>query len=131
MDKRLFIGSVITALVMLGSIWFLAQNQQTEQEVMGMTDAHVRAAFAEKYGPPTDRYLVEVERDTGMFAKGSIRFTDEPGGGLWFAARTTQGWELVFDGNGIIPCSAIAGHDFPADMVPQCLDEESGELLQR
>ena len=86
------------------------------------TQEAVTGLIAEKYGRPADSVEIEVMADTGTFAKGSVRYTDEPGGGLWFAAKTANGWELAFDGNGIIPCEAANRYDFPTDMVPQCID---------
>ena len=47
------------------------------------------------------------------------------------AARSGDSWNLAYDGNGIVPCQAIAGYDFPKDLVPQCLDTKNNNLVTR
>ncbi len=89
----------------------------------------VSGLIAEKYGRSADTVAIAVSIDTGTFAQGSVRFTDENGGGLWFAAKTAAGWELAFDGNGIVPCAAADKYGFPRDMVPQCVDTENNNAL--
>lgn len=96
------------------------------------TAQSVAKSFAAKYDIPVERVIVDVDGDTGYHARGSIQFEGQFGGGLWFAANTSKGWEIAFDGNGIIPCSAADAYDFPATMIPQCIDtEHDNALVQR
>ncbi len=94
--------------------------------------AQIQKEFSKKYGKPADTYIVRVNKSSDEYAKGSIDFKDEAGGGLWFAAKTDKGWELVFDGNGIIDCAAADKYRMPADYVPGCVDTTKGnEFVQR
>jgi hypothetical protein len=90
------------------------------------TAASVAAQLTAKYGKQA---TVTIERDSGTFAMGSVRFAGEQGGGLWFAAKTADGWQLAYDGNGIIPCDAANAYNFPTDMVPQCIDTAQRNAL--
>ena len=94
------------------------------------TDAAVADLFGQKYNRSADSVNVAVSTDTGKFAKGSVSFEGENGGGLWFAAKTSGGWELAYDGNGIVPCDAANQYGFPADMIPSCLDSQN-QLVER
>ena len=81
--------------------------------------------LASKYQQPAGSYRIGLQKSTGDFARGTVNFP-EGGGGVWFAARTDQGWQLAYDGNGIIPCGAASQYNFPKDLIPQCLDAEHG-----
>lgn len=81
--------------------------------------------LSKKYNRPAESFTVETLADTGAFAKGSVRFKDEAGGGLWFAAKTEKGWELAFDGNGIMNCGTANKFNFPREMVSGCLDNDN------
>jgi hypothetical protein len=96
------------------------------------TEKAIIEDFSDKYDRPKDAFIVKVGMDTGMFAKGTIRFKDEMGGGLWFAAKTDKGWELAFDGNGIMTCDIANKYNFPVDMIPNCIDaKNNNQLIQR
>ena len=128
MKKYILLGLIIVVVIFaVFNISKLANFSRTEKS----TSESITEAFAEKYDRPVDSIVVGVDIDTGQFAKGSIRFTDEQGGGLWFAAKTENGWELAFDGNGIIPCGSANKYDFPSDIIPQCLDEKTNNLIRR
>ena len=106
----------------------IMQANEREQAVIQA----IAQDFAQKYNRPADTFIIDVTNNAGGFAKGLVRFTDEQGGGMWFAANTQKGWELVFDGNGIVPCDAADKYAFPADIIPQCIDTtNNNELVQR
>lgn len=68
----------------------------------------------------------------GDFAKGDVKFKNEMGGGLWFAAMTNGTWKIVYDGNGIITCDQLANYpDFPKDLIPNCYDNQTDESRAR
>lgn len=120
--KKYIIAVMIIAVVV--AVWFLYPRGKSTQE-------QVAALFSEKYDRPVDALQIGVLTDTGAFAKGTYNETSG-GGGLWFAAKTTGGWVLAYDGNGIIPCDAANAYDFPKDMIPQCIDTAHGNnLVQR
>jgi hypothetical protein len=92
----------------------------------------VAQALSRKYNRPAIDYVLETQEDTGSFAKGTVRLKDVAGGGLWFAAKTEKGWELAFDGNGIMPCATADRYRFPRTMVSACVDEaNAGALVKR
>ncbi len=96
------------------------------------TSQAIQKLFAIKYPKYAQTVTVKVEKEIADFASGSVRFAEATAGGLWFAAKTEQGWELAFDGNGIIPCAATDKYGMPREMVPLCVDSENNNnLLQR
>jgi hypothetical protein len=96
-----------------------------EPVVETTTQQAVLEKISEKYGKPTDAYIVDVTTDNGTFAKGTVNEKEQVGGGIWFAAKTEKGWELAFDGNGIISCEIVNKYNFPKDIIPGCVDGEN------
>jgi len=132
--KKYILLLVVIFILAIIAVYYLASTQEdNDSDRNTLTIAgQVAEQLAEKYDRPTDTVQVEVETDDGQFAKGLVRFTDESGGGIWFAAKTEQGWQVVYDGNGIIPCLNANIYNLPADLAPQCIDTENGnQLVQR
>ncbi len=130
MKTKLSIGVLLAGALLCGLYVFLSRGATAPlQEGASTTAQQIAQLLGEKYNRPTERVLVEVATDTGAFAKGSVNFENEPGGGLWFAVKTDAGWKLAYDGNGIIPCNAVHTYDLPVAMVPQCIDTEHENAL--
>ena len=91
----------------------------------------IQGAFAEKYNKPITDVTVTIEQNTGTYAKGGVKFAGEIGGGWWLAYNDGTDWVIVADGNGTVMCDDLEGYDFPTDMVPECWDETTSELIQR
>jgi len=90
----------------------------------------VKEALIAKYGSGAASLSVSVSKIEGNFAGGTV--SDQGGGGGWFAAKTGDGWKLVWDGNGQIDCKNISGYpDFPKSMIPECWNSTSGKLITR
>lgn len=102
------------------------EQEEVEEivEVEATDEEQIIALFAEKYDKDVSEVEVVMENQVTVFAKGGVTFAGEPGGGIWLAFNGDNGWELVFDGNGSVPCADIEGYDFPVDMVPECVDAE-------
>lgn len=83
-----------------------------------------------KYNRPAEDITVTVGTDTGRYAKGDVRFRDEAGGALWFAAKIETGWQLVADGQGPMACVVAEQYAMPTELVPGCLSE-TGEMVTR
>lgn len=106
--------------------------EQVETTEISTLKSDLTTKFSEKYNKPEEQIELEINIETEAFAKGIIRFKDEGGGGIWLAANTKEGWELAFDGNGIISCDITTKFNFPTNMVPGCVDnEKDGEVVQR
>jgi len=73
-----------------------------------------------------------VRENTGEFATGSVGPKGGgPGGGMFFAANTTAGWVIAWDGNGTIECSDIEPYSFPTSMIPECYNSLTQEVMVR
>jgi len=97
---------------------------EEEPVVEATEEEQIAALFAQKYDKPVDEVEVVMEKRVKVFASGGVTFAGEPGGGMWLAFNGDNGWELVFDGNGSVPCADIEGYNFPIDMVSECTDDE-------
>ncbi len=107
--------------------------QKTAQENI------VKTLFSEKYQRDVSTVYVDIIQSTPNHISGSVQFIEPdeeqptPGNvGAFLAAKDENGeWALVFDGNGVIYCADIEPYDFPVEMVPQCYDEPSGQIIER
>lgn len=126
MKKNIFI--ILLAIAVVGGGFYLYKRQGLNSSEKSIQLA-VTKILAQKYNRPAKTLAVEVDLNMGTFARGSVNFTDQPGGGMWFAAKTAKGWELAFDGNGLVPCEAAEKYAFPKVLVPQCIDSQNGNNL--
>ena len=78
--------------------------------------------FAIKYPDQNDTISVEVTHVTADHARGSVSFADGMAGGNWLAAKTDGEWQIVYDGNGVIPCSLQTDYGFPEEMLSDCAE---------
>lgn len=92
--------------------------------------SEITQSFALKYDKPRQAIEISVEVDTGEFAKGSVRFTDEFGGAIWFGAKQGGKWVLAADGQGPMSCDIVNRYNFPTDIVPECMSDNQ-ELVER
>lgn len=102
-------------------------------EIPTLTTEHAIAEeFSKKYSRPISDIELIVTEDTGEFAYGTVGFKDEFGGGMWFGAFTKNGWELAFDGNGIMSCSIADKYNFPSEIVSGCVGgDNNDEFVER
>lgn len=112
------------AVLVIGAVYFVVSRPVPES-----VPKAIASALGNKYNRPAESIIVEDVTEAGIFAKGTVRFRDEQGGGIWFAAKTDAGWQLAYDGNGIIDCVAAEKFQFPTDMVPQCIDTANENQL--
>lgn len=127
--KKYIVIVVILVVVVLAGLSFIyfapKQNGKTSEK---STKEQITELYSQKYNQPVD---IEILTDTGTFAKG-IYNDPTSSGGIWFAAKTANGWELASAGNGVVSCQDINKYNFPADMIPQCIDTQNGnQLIQR
>lgn len=123
----MILAVIIIAIIL--AVWGFAYwgSEDNGNAAKISTKEQVAGLFSRKYNRPANNLQIEVTSDTGAFAKGTY---NEPGsGGIWFAAKTANGWELASAGNGIAPCDEIEKYNFPKDMIPQCLDTQNGNKL--
>lgn len=85
----------------------------------------IAGLLSDKLHIDVNTIIVTIDTDMGDFAKGQVNFTEESGGGIWFAASTSKGWELAESGNGIIQCSVANSYNFPKELVPECRDDQA------
>jgi hypothetical protein len=93
----------------------------------------VKQAIVEKRGVDANDLVISVNKIEGNYAQGKAGSpTPGPGGGIWFAAKVDDAWELVWDGNGSIYCSDLVNYpDYPTNMISECYDEVEGEIVNR
>ena len=117
---------IIYQLIMFGLVMpKVRENRVAPQNIVTSektTKELISDLINQKFNRPENILTVEVIADTGVFAKGTYNETGT-GGGIWLAAKTANGWELAFTGNGIVACSDISQYNFPKVIVSSCLDD--------
>jgi len=93
----------------------------------------IKNLFAEKYDKDVSEITISIIQETEDHIKGEVQFEPgDPGNlGGFLVAKKNGDSELVYDGNGIIFCSAIESYNFPVDMVIECWNEETQEPKDR
>lgn len=96
-------------------------------------EAAVRSDIVEKQGSDPADLEISVERVEGDYAQGLVRERSSMVGGAgWFAAKIDGDWELVWDGNGTVLCEDLVAYpDFPTNLIPDCYDPISGQMIER
>ena len=91
----------------------------------------VRTGLIAEHGNDAASLNITVKKIEGDYASGAA---NEPvgGGGMWFAAKVNGTWKVVDDGNGIILCSKLTAYpNFPTDILPNCYDDKTQNLVKR
>ncbi len=88
----------------------LAENETNEK---------IKQLFVEKYPSFTDTIKVTINQETQKHARGIIKFVSDASGGIFLATKIDEKWQIVFDGNGTIPCS-LSKYEFPDKMLSDC-----------
>ena len=81
----------------------------------------IQKLLVSKYPKYASSLTVNVEQETENHARGSINFTSDQPGGIFLAAKVDGQWQIVFDGNGQIPCS-LSQYGFPSEMLADCAE---------
>jgi hypothetical protein len=87
--------------------------------------------LATKYKKPRDEVVVTIEKQEPNHATGTVQFTNESGGAVWFAAKENNVWKLAYDGQQAISCTIADQYSFPNTIVEQCMDAKTNTLTDR
>lgn len=85
----------------------------------------IKQAFAEKYDRDIAEVNLTIDKSEANHIRGGVKFGDgtKGEGGIYFAALVDDKWELLFDGNGMIPCNLLTEYNFPSDFQSDCAPE--------
>lgn len=83
--------------------------------------------FKEKYN--NIELEINITEEKGDYARGEIGFKDGFGG-IFLAFNNNGHWQIVYDGNGVIPCEQVEEYDFPEDMAQDCSYIQTMEVEQ-
>lgn len=126
MVKKIGLILIFVGLLVGGYYVFGTKGVETSVE------DQIAAALAQKNNWDASKVEINITTINGDYAKGDVRLMDEAGGGLWFAAKVNDTWKIVYDGNGIITCDLLSNYqDFPKDLIPQCFDTQTDNLVTR
>lgn len=92
--------------------------------------AAVKAAIEKEHGADANGLTYTVKKIDGNYAEGAANA--EHGGGMWFAAKVSGVWTLVWDGNGEILCSNLTAYpDFSKTMISECYNDKTNTMVTR
>ncbi len=101
-------------------------GERTDEEM-------IKEALVTKHNWETEEVKISIAKNDGQYATGGVGSkTPQGGGGIWFAARVDDTWQIVWDGNGAIVCEDLADYpDFPVDLIPECYDSSINKTVRR
>jgi len=91
----------------------------------------LKLLFAQKYEKRVDDILVTISKREGNYLVGGVKFAGEETEAYILAAKVNESWKIIFDGNGMWTCDIVDVVDFPSTLVPECLDENTMEVVNR
>ena len=90
----------------------------------------IKEAVYEKTGLTSLLADVTVSEYTSTYAKGGVKEKEAVGGAYFIAAKVSDKWICVYDGQSHPTCEQLEPYDFPKEMVPECLNE-SNKVVER
>lgn len=84
----------------------------------------IKAALIDHLDVAIDPATITVSEIRDDLARGGLP------GGYFIAAKVSDHWEIIFDGNGTPPCAVIDPYDFPIEWVPECMDENGNGVVR-
>ena len=89
-----------------------------EEKVEETVKEAVTKILIEKYNWDKNKVSVQVNKELGDFATGSVGFGSEIGGGGWLAKKVERKWIVVWDGNGSVDCKKLrTEYKFPDEIL--------------
>lgn len=85
----------------------------------GSSSEYIRELFVGKYPKYKETLTLKIESETENHARGSVIFEAGAPGGIFLATKIDEVWQIVFDGNGQIPCN-LSKYGFPSSMLEDC-----------
>lgn len=79
----------------------------------------IKSLFTLKYPEYRGSITIRIDQQTSDHIRGGVTFVDDQAGGIFLATKIDGVWQLVFDGNGAIPCS-LNKYGFPSEMLVDC-----------
>ncbi len=93
--------------------------------------AAIKTAVAIKLNQKETDLEINISKNTGSFAKGTIKEkASEVGGGYFLAAKADGSWVIVYDGQSQPPCKDLETYKFPNTIAPECLNT-AGQVVKR
>lgn len=81
--------------------------------------AELKKLFSLKYPEYTGTIVVRIDKQTADHVRGGVTFVDDQEGGIFLATKIAGQWQIVFDGNGAIPCN-LSKYGFNSEMLADC-----------
>jgi hypothetical protein len=101
----------------------LGMNNQLIVRSGGETSG-IGEALIEYFGRPLAEIDYTIVQDNGAHILGAIE------NGYFLAAKAGDNWSIAYDGQGTPYCAQVDPHNFPADMVPECLDASNNLIVR-
>lgn len=84
----------------------------------------IKTLFAKKYGKQTENISIDIKQEQDNYIMGRVTFKTKEAleSGIFYAVKEEE-WLIVFDGNGVVPCSDLEKYNFPEKMKEGCYTE--------
>ena len=82
-----------------------------------------RNLFVDKYPKYAGTLAITITQETSEAVRGMISFETGQPGGIFLGAKTEDGWQIVFEGNGNVDCEKMRqNYSFSAEMFYSLCD---------
>jgi len=79
---------------------------------------YIKQILTDKYPAYAETLQINVRQETNEYAVGAISFEEGAAGGQYLAVKQNGNWQLIYEGNGSLDCSAIRrDYNFPEEML--------------
>lgn len=85
----------------------------------GQAAEAITQLFKDKYPKYAATVSVTINQETENHVRGDVIFEKGAPGGIFFATKVDEKWQIVHDGNGAIPCKLVT-YGFPTEMLTDC-----------
>jgi hypothetical protein len=79
----------------------------------------IKELLIAKYPKYANTLTIKINQETENNVRGSVSFVEGEAGGIFLAAKVNGVWQIVYDGNGQIPCT-LSSYGFPKEMLSDC-----------
>ena len=83
----------------------------------------IESALLTELNTNSDDIEFSISENDGSIARGTVRDIGGISGAAWFAAKSSNTWQVTFVGQGVPECSQVNPYNYPTSWADYCIDE--------
>ena len=98
----------------------VACGRLDDLEITESDEDLIKRIFVEKYSVGSEKIIVEITQTSGKFVRGIVSMGSLDSSNAFFAAQEKEGWVLIHEGKGAIPCNVAESYNVPEELTGEC-----------